>query len=308
MPSYSVDRSISIEATPEKVFDVVADYRTWTSWSPWLCSEPDAKVTVSEDPCSVGAKYCWEGDIVGSGELEHIELSRGQSIRDEIRFFKPFKSKSNVSFQILPSGDETNLTWSMNGSLPWFMFWMKPMMTSMISMDYERGLRMLKEWIETGRIESKTEIKGLQAIDTFSVSGIRKQSSMKDISSAMEVAYSETNNEFDRLGVPRDKGCVSVYHHFDLKRQILDFTTGYVVDEALDSTALNDWSIDECSALRVDHTGRYEHLGNAWSAANQFARYKKLKQSKVGTFEIYRNMACDVEASELKTEIYLPLR
>ncbi len=54
--------------------------------------------------------------------------------------------------------------------------------------------------------------------------------------------------------------------------------------------------------------GNYDHLGNSWSAANQYARYRKLKQSKVGTFEIYRNTPNDTAPAELRTDIFLPLR
>ena len=47
MPRFHVQRSIQINASPEEVFNTVADFGTWTKWSPWLCSEPDAKVTVT---------------------------------------------------------------------------------------------------------------------------------------------------------------------------------------------------------------------------------------------------------------------
>ena len=37
---------------------------------------------------------------------------------------------------------------------------MKPQMETFIGMDYERGLKMLKEWIETDKIESMTRVRG----------------------------------------------------------------------------------------------------------------------------------------------------
>ena len=35
----------------------------------------------------------------------------------------------------------------MRGALPWFLFWMRPAMETFIGMDYERGLKMLKDWL-----------------------------------------------------------------------------------------------------------------------------------------------------------------
>ena len=77
MPAFEVQRSIVINAPPEKVFDTVVDFGTWTTWSPWLCAEPEAEVTVSEDPSSVGSTYEWTGEIVGAGIIEHRQLEPG---------------------------------------------------------------------------------------------------------------------------------------------------------------------------------------------------------------------------------------
>ena len=103
---------------------------------------------------------------------------------------------------------------------------------------------------------------------------------------------------------------MSVYHKFDVKRQTFEHTSGYALPELSVPlpAGLTSWSIPQVRALKVEHLGSYEHLGNAWSAANQIARSKKLKQSKAGAFEIYRNPPNGDPASELRTEIFLPLR
>ncbi len=308
MPRYHVARSTQINASPENVFETVADYSKWTTWSPWLCAEPDAKVTVTDDASSVGSVYAWEGEIVGQGEIEHVKLQPGRLIEDEIRFVKPFRSKSQVSFELEPAGEGTKITWQMNGSLPWFMFWMRSMMEAMIGMDYERGLKMLKEWIETGRILSKTTIRGVQSVGPLRMAGIRKSCAMKDIGPSMEAAFAEGKQKLNAHNVPIN-GVMSVYHNVCLKTQRFDYTSGFVIPESATVPAdLSSWSIPESKALAVEHIGSYDHLGNAWSAAYQFARYKKLKQSKAGAFEIYNNDPQDTPPAELRTEIYLPLK
>lgn len=40
------------------------------------------------------------------------------------------------------------------------MFWMKNMMEGFIGMDYERGLNMLKDYIEEGEVKSKLDWMG----------------------------------------------------------------------------------------------------------------------------------------------------
>jgi effector-binding domain-containing protein len=71
---------------------------------------------------------------------------------------------------------------------------------------------------------------------------------------------------------------------------------------------LSSWQLPATRALCVEHTGSYDNLGNAWSAAYQFARYKKSKQINSGTYEIYKNNPQDTSPAELWTEIFLPLK
>ncbi len=101
---------------------------------------PEAQVTVSADPKSVGSTYEWKGNIMAQVRLLTETHSR-QLIDDELLFLKPFKSKAQVRFELAPTSRGTKLTWVMDSSLPWFMFWMIPMMKTFIGMDYRRVSR-----------------------------------------------------------------------------------------------------------------------------------------------------------------------
>lgn len=311
MPAYEIEKSIFIQASPERVFEVVSDYRTWTTWSPWLISEPTATVTISQEAASVGSLYAWHGQVTGQGELEHKRLVPGQLVEDELRFLKPFKSTCKTSFKLTREGSETRLTWDMKGSLPWFLFWMIPMMKTFIGMDYQRGLNMLKEWVETGAIASRTIVHGTEKVASFRMAGIASKCSIDDVSESMERAFEQAQAEFHKTGLSMDKGMISVYTKFRIKEAGFDYISGYLIgDDAIvpSSSPLKTWALPTCNAFRVEHVGAYRHLGNGWSVANQLCRYKKLKQQRLGTFEIYRTTPAEVQEQDIKTDIYLPLR
>lgn len=310
MPRFHVSRSTVIEASPEEVFDKVANYESWTSWSPWLCADKDAQVSVSPDPSSVGSAYAWQGDVVGQGEIEHHRLNRGRLIEDELRFIKPFKSRSDVGFDFEPEATGTKVTWNMHGSMPWFLFWMLPQMQTYIGMDYERGLRMLKESIETGTVLSKTDIRGVESAGPLRMAGVPKQCQFRDVGSSMESSFAEVTEVFNQHGLPTVSDPMSVYHHVDLKGQTFDYTSGWTIPATIDQipAEFNSWSLPASQALVLEHVGSYQNLGNAWSAAYQYARYKKLKMSRLGTFEIYRKDPSSTPPAELMTEIVLPIR
>ena len=195
MPRHDVRHSTELHASSERVFEAVSDFGTWTTWSPWLYTEPDAEVTVCENSSSAGSVYAWKGQIVGQGEIEHRRLDPGRLIEDEIRFIKLFKSRSNVMFELEPVGDSTRITWVMQGSLPWFLFWMPSSMEAFIGMDYQRGLRMLKEWLETGQILSETKIRGVESVGPLQMAGVRHTCALKDIGAAMQSAMTEAKGK-----------------------------------------------------------------------------------------------------------------
>ncbi len=189
MPKYRVEKAIAIASEPIKVYETVADYSTWTTWSPWLISEPTAKVTVSSDPSSVGSLYAWQGAMNGEGELEHKLLVPGEKVEDELRFIKPFKAICKTAFHMSRVPNGTQLSWSLDASLPWYLFWMIPFMKTFIGMDYQRGLNMLKDLIETGSIPSQTIVHGKEPIAKFHMAGIAGSCPVEAIGPSMDAAF-----------------------------------------------------------------------------------------------------------------------
>ncbi|MBL8891761.1 MAG: SRPBCC family protein [Planctomycetaceae bacterium] len=310
MPAYQVSRSVEIQCDPEQAFEAVSNYRTWTTWSPWLIAEPEAKVTISQNASSIGSTYAWDGKVTGAGELEHQVLERGKRIEDELRFKRPFKTVCQTSFHFAPSRFGTKVTWNMNAKLPWFMFWMIPMMKTFIAMDYQRGLAMLKDWIETGSIPSRCSVHGKKSIGPVRMAGVVGRCSVFDVGSSMEQAFEQARSEFRRLGLPSEGEMISVYTRFRMGAGEFEYISGWMIPPAVEvkSPRLKVWTLPAGPAFQVDHVGSYRHLGNGWGVANQLVRHQKLKQQRTGTFEIYRTTPPDTPEDEFLTEIYLPLR
>jgi effector-binding domain-containing protein len=168
---------------------------------------------------------------------------------------------------------------------------------------------MIKQLVEQGRIDSKVENKGVVDIGPVHVAGVRRSCAFDEIGPSMQQAMADAASRLAAAGIDTSGELVSVYHRLDIKRQRFDYTAGYVLDRPVSGSAEIDvWNLPRGRALRVDHTGDYHHLGNAWSAAQQFARYNKLKPCKQGAFELYKNDPRQSPPSEWLTEVYLPLR
>lgn len=307
MPAFNVKKTIQINAPREQVYALVQDFRSWPTWSPWLIAEPTCTVTHADDHKS----YAWDGQIVGSGNMAIKKENEPQSIDYDLNFLKPWKSYADVRFVFAEKDGGTEVTWSMESSLPWFMFWMTKMMICFIGMDYERGLKMLKDLIETGSVPSKLEFPGTQPVAARRYVGIRTACPVTEIEKHMGSDFTKLKEWLRESGAQPSGKPLSIYHKWDFKTGTTEYTIGFPMEGALPQLPAGfvEESIPECEAYLVKHTGPYRHLGNAWGGGMIHGRAKKFRQSrKTMPFETYENDPDEVSEEELVTIVHFPVK
>ncbi len=145
--SFSVRRSVTIQAPPEKIAPFLNDFHQWASWSPWEHLDPNMKRSFSGAPAGKGAVYEWEGDSkVGKGRMEILEAATPARTVVKLDFLKPVASNSTTEFSLAPQGDATTVTWDMHGPMPFVSKVMAVFvsMDDMIGKDFDKGLAQLK--------------------------------------------------------------------------------------------------------------------------------------------------------------------
>ncbi len=313
MPRIHVNRSVSINAPLDTVKAATEDFAKWPVWSPWLITEPDAKVELHGTAGQIGHGYNWNGELVGSGSME-IESIIGNRQNMDLHFLTPFKSEAKVALNLDHSQGSTEVTWTMDSSLPFFLFFMTGMMKSMIGMDYERGLKMLKAYCETGTVDSRIEIVGVVDAPENRFIGYDTSANMKDMADSMGESLPRIAGQAESLGLtPNASAIGAIYNKMNMKSGHCDYTAMVPVVESFDSIKLADGyrsgTVGGCKALKVIHHGAYEFLPNGWNAAFSYQRNKKLKLLKSQPpYEFYPDDPASTPAAELKTEIYVPVK
>jgi len=303
-----VSRKIRIGKPREEVRQVVSDFRQWQHWSPWFKLEPEAKCLIDQESDPVGATMEWDGDLIGAGKLTTKAVEPGR-IEHDIVFHRPFKSSATVGFDFHEICGETEVIWRMEARMPLILH---KMMRAYIGMDYERGLLMLKEYCETGHVLSETEMVGEQTRPAFYYVGLERSCSFDELEASMQEAFPALIQAMERCGIESTGAPLTIYHKYDLIERHCDYAVALPVASG-DQPELRDGlfvsSIPEHRALVLRHRGRYEHLGNPWSAGYLYLRNKKRKGAKdPNPHEHYRNDPESTPQAELETEICLPLR
>lgn len=310
MPAIDVQSSLKIAASAQSIMSALVDFRTWPVWSPWLYTEPDATVNYVGNAGEAGHGYDWSGKKVGAGSMQLLSSDEHQ-MRCELTFLKPFKSRADVEFELQAhSAESTTVTWKMDSKLPFFMFFFKGVMTGMIRSDYNRGLLMLKDYIETGSVPSSTVIEGvIDASEQYYV-GNRGESAMGELATSMEDKFSVLVKEASASSIDIDGAPMCFYHRMDIRKGRCGFTVALpTADPQSIGAGMESGHRPACKALKLVHTGAYRHLGNAWATIMGEARARKLKVNKqIVPFESYLNDPDTTDEKELITEVFLPVR
>ncbi len=145
--TYTVRRSTTIAAPPERVYGLVADFHRWTAWSPWEDIDPDMRRDHSGPDSGVGATYAWSGNRkAGQGRMTITEATEPSTVRIDLLFEKPFKAHNETVFDIEPDGAGSAVTWTMTGrkTLMTKLMGIVKSMDAMVGPDFEKGLARLR--------------------------------------------------------------------------------------------------------------------------------------------------------------------
>lgn len=286
---------------------MVRDFQTWPKWSPWLCAEPGCGQEVSAD----GKENSWDGEVVGSGSMKIVGEQENHSIEYELTLAKPWKSVSKVSFLFGREGERTRITWRMNGKLPFLFFWMEGMLKAGVGSDYQRGLAMLKDYLQLGEIPSDLNFMGEGDFEGLSFVGIKTNCRIADVGEKMEADMARLQKWIQDQNITPSGKPISIYHKWNLTHGSTLYTIGFPVEKIPGwlPEGFDSGTIPQCRVQRIQHTGSYRHLANAWSSGMAQLRAKKWQAARgIPPFEIYENDPTEVAESEIVTTVHFPAK
>ncbi len=306
---FNVTESISINRDVADVYASVANFNDWPKWSPWLCQEPDAEVSVEGEPGAVGQRQEWLGTFIGAGNMTLAAANENTSLDYELNFLKPWKSRAEVGFRFAPADGGTRVEWWMKGNLPFFLFFMKSKMAGFVGGDYQRGLKMLKELLEEGSVPTATAVQGVVDRPAVHYIGKARSCTMDEIGPLMRQDLTEMAEKVNSSELPQPANVFSIYRDFDMVKGTCSYTTGFTYTSAPPAVeGLETGEIPDHKALQVNHTGPYRHVGNAGAAAMGAPRANHKTDKSIPMYEVYVSDPHEVAENDLETEVFVPVR
>ncbi|WP_053231907.1 SRPBCC family protein [Sandaracinus amylolyticus] len=145
--SFRIERKKLIAAKPDVIFPKLEDLHRWTEWSPWEKLDPALQRTYGGSERGVGATYAWKGNNkAGEGRMEIVESQPSERVALKLQFIKPFPATNTTVFTLTPSGEGTEVSWTMEGENTFMgkLFSVFADMDAMIGKDFDEGLANLE--------------------------------------------------------------------------------------------------------------------------------------------------------------------
>ena len=162
---FEIERAVSIDVAPKRVFPLISDLRQFAKWSPW--EGPDAEMIRSySDPAKgEGASYEWTHHAgVTSGRIKitstqspskvrmKLDLERKFEMQNvEVKSVAPLDVSSSAELVIVERGGATVVTWNLRGkySLVDKLKSFAGMLNNDIGDELDLGLARLKKLAES---------------------------------------------------------------------------------------------------------------------------------------------------------------
>lgn len=150
--TFRIIRSATIAAPAPVIFAEVNNLHHWERWSPWDKIDPAMKKTFDGPEEGEGASYAWAGNSeIGEGQMTIIESKPAELVKIRLDFYSPMEGTSISELRFVPSGEKTEVSWSISGENDFMgkAFGLFMDMDKMIGDNFEKGLADLKSITES---------------------------------------------------------------------------------------------------------------------------------------------------------------
>jgi effector-binding domain-containing protein len=304
-----IERSITINATPEVVMKKIGDHKYFVEkWSPWTKKDPNSKYTYEGEAGQVGHKVSWEGNKeVGKGSLTFDTITSNRVVH---KFQMEGWDAVKTYMDVAPEGTGSKVTWGMYQQIGFIWRGMMLMMNmeKMIGDDYEEGLKNLKNVIEKeGPAATEYTINEMEWPEKNYI-GKRDKVKFQEITKFFETNFPAAFADAEKNKLQVTGSPVGIYWEWDEKNMQADMAAAIPVATAPKN--LKGWetfNFPAGKALVVDYYGAYDKTMAAHLAVDKYMAEKGLEQ-KVVIEEYVTDPGVEKDTTKWLTKIYYILK
>jgi effector-binding domain-containing protein/uncharacterized protein YndB with AHSA1/START domain len=307
--SFQMERKITIEAQPAKVYNAVLDMQSWKNWSYWDKLDSTNEVSYFGTPGEVGSGYAWKGDPnkVGEGTFTVTALEENKRIDFDLAFMGQDPAGGYFTFE--PIGeDETEVTYAFTAEFGFFDRIGKFFIEMALAQPYEESLAALKDYVESAPAPVTFTVEQVN-VEAMPYYGIRDEIKIADMNSEFfATRYAELGaflqEDMEKMTSPP----LAFYELWDEEngKAVVVVAIATPSEKAPNERIIKGMT-PSGAALKVAFYGPYEATGAAHEAIHEYAATNSIQLSDMA-YEVYvTDPSTEPDPSKWLTEIYYPI-
>lgn len=266
--------SVTIDAPPKVVYNMVNDFKQWDTWSPWAAIDSNVVNTFTDKTAGVGARWEWKGNAeVGEGSRTITESVPFEKIKTALTLSSMKGKESGVEWSFLPDGDKTKVSLNFDGAeSPFFLRPFNFLMKSGITKTYNQGLSNIKKLAEN-RSKNKT-YNGYKMQEVYQGTKNyvmnRQVVDMKDVQNFYTQNISSLFQKSQGVKMELDGKPSTLFYSWDEKAGKTDVAAAIPVTQPVTIPGAITQTLSDGKAVQVDYYGDPK---NAEQAHNAIAQY-----------------------------------
>jgi len=310
--TYKVERTVSINASNEIIFEQISQLKNVDTWSPWRAYDSAMVTTYEGTDGTIGAKSIWEGnEDVGKGNMEISNIIPNEKVDLIVTFIEPWESTSETSYIITKTDSAINVTWSFVGhnSFPSNIFALFMNMDEMLGADFEKGLNNLKTKCEMLASSDKT-YRGYNIIEIEFAGGkfiaVKKTLKMEEMTSFFEQAAGQVMGFIQANNIEMAGTVHGFYYTWNEETQ--ESESAFAVPVKLEkevklASPLEIIEILPTKAVKISIFGAYEKSGEAHYAMDEYMKEKNITHLLPVVEEYITDPSQEPDTSKWQTNI-----
>lgn len=308
-PDFKVERTAEINAPASKVYNEVADLKTWKNWSYWDLMDSTNVVTYDGPSEGVGSSYSWKGELTKEGRFEIASLEENKRLGYEIEFAGQGAGFGELGF------NETDGVTTVNYSFETqFGFWDRIgsyFMEAAMGMAFDSSLVKLKSFIEAMPAENQSIDGSIELTENTPLAfySVTDEIPMSDLNSEFfasrfaEVIQYLGADAANQIGAP-----MALYHVWDTENEITKLSIGIPVNSELaGNERVVKGMTHEGMVLKGIHLGNYAETGELHMSIDKHAQENGLEI--IGSpWEVFvTDPGMEPDTAKWITEVYYPV-
>ncbi len=302
-----VEESGEMNASPEVVYEQIADFRNWPAWSPWHEMDTSMSITYEGEPMQVGHGYSWISKELGDGRIVFTKVNPPAELTSEM-FFMGDDQPAYANYKLEATEAGTRMTWSIDfdmGANPFGRIFGATFFPMMMKKDFKRGLEKLKAHAESLPAKAAAAVINEVTTEARQYIAVKYEGPPADISAQLGQMYGMLQTYLATEKIAMTGAPFAIWHWWS--DTLIRFEACLPIGQKIKGTkTILYGEMPATAAIQVDHYGAYDKTEAVHYQMGDYATQKGLKLGS--PLEIYvTDPGQEPDTSKWLTQIVYPI-